>query len=58
VSLLAAGGGDRIGRQVAEARAEALQVGIGCLEAHGIGVRRHHNGVDRHQVVGGLVAVA
>ena len=58
VSLLAAGGGDRIGRQVAEARAAALQVGIRYLEAHGIGVRRDHNGVDRHQASGGLVAVA
>jgi conjugative relaxase-like TrwC/TraI family protein len=58
VSLLAAGGGDRIRRQVAEARAEALQVGIGYLERHGIGVRRDHNGTDRHQAVGGLVAVA
>jgi conjugative relaxase-like TrwC/TraI family protein len=58
VSLLAAGGGDRVRRQVAEARADALQVGIGYLEAHGIGVRRDHNGTDRHQVTGGLVAVA
>jgi conjugative relaxase-like TrwC/TraI family protein len=58
VSLLGAGGGDQIRRQVAEARAEALQVGIGYLEAHGIGVRRDHNGTDRHQAAGGLVAVA
>jgi conjugative relaxase-like TrwC/TraI family protein len=58
VSLLAAGGGDRVRRQLAETRAEALQVGIGYLEAHGIGVRRDHNGVDRHHVRGGLVAVA
>jgi conjugative relaxase-like TrwC/TraI family protein len=58
VSLLAAGGGDKIRRQVAEARAEALQVGIGYLERHGIGVRRDHNGTDRHQVTGGLLAVA
>jgi conjugative relaxase-like TrwC/TraI family protein len=58
VSLLAAGGGDRLRQQVAEARAEALQVGIGYLEAHGIGVRRDHNGTDRHQATGGLVAVA
>jgi conjugative relaxase-like TrwC/TraI family protein len=58
VSLLAGGGGDRIRRQVAEARAEALQVGIGYLERHGIGVRRDHNGTDRQQVTGGLVAVA
>jgi hypothetical protein len=58
VSLLAAGGGDHIRRQLAEARAEALQVGIGYLQRHGIGVRRDHNGTDRHQVRGGLVAVA
>jgi conjugative relaxase-like TrwC/TraI family protein len=58
VSLLAAGGGDQIRRQVAEARAEALTVGIGYLERHGIGVRRDHNGTDRHQATSGLVAVA
>jgi conjugative relaxase-like TrwC/TraI family protein len=58
VSLLAAGGGDRVRRQVAEARAEALQVGIGYLERHGLGVRRDHNGTDRHQATSGLVAVA
>ena len=58
VSLLAAGGGDQIRRQMAEARAEALQVGIGYLERHGIGVRRDHNGTDRHQARGGLVGVA
>jgi conjugative relaxase-like TrwC/TraI family protein len=58
VSLLAAGGGDRVRRQVAEARAEALEVGIGYLERHGIGVRRDHNGTDRHHVRSGLLAVA
>jgi conjugative relaxase-like TrwC/TraI family protein len=58
VSLLAAGGGDQIRRHVAGARAEALQVGIGYLEGHGIGVRRDHNGTDRHHVRGGLLAVA
>jgi conjugative relaxase-like TrwC/TraI family protein len=58
VSLLAAGGGNQLRRQVAAARAEALQVGIGYLERHGIGVRRDHNGTDRHHVQGGLVAVA
>jgi conjugative relaxase-like TrwC/TraI family protein len=58
VSLLAAGGGDQLRRQVAEARAEALDVGIAYLERHGIGVRRDHNGTDHHQVTGGLVAVA
>jgi conjugative relaxase-like TrwC/TraI family protein len=58
VSLLAAGAGDQLRRQVAEARAEALEVGIGYLEAHGIAVRRDHNGTDRYQATGGLVAVA
>jgi conjugative relaxase-like TrwC/TraI family protein len=59
VSLLAAaGGGDQLRRQVAEARAEALQVGISYLERHGIGVRRDHNGTDRHQATGGLLGVA
>jgi conjugative relaxase-like TrwC/TraI family protein len=58
VSLLAAGSGDHIRRRVAEARAEALQVGIGYLERHGIGVRRDHNGSDRHHVQTGVLAVA
>jgi conjugative relaxase-like TrwC/TraI family protein len=58
VSLLAAGGGEQIRRQVAEARAEALDVGIAYLEAHGIGVRRDHNGTDRHHVHTGVLAVA
>jgi len=58
VSLLAGGGDAQLRRQVAEARADALQVGIGYLEAHGLGVRRNHNGTDRHQVTEGLVAVA
>src|SRR5215212_3495421 len=58
VSLLAAGGGDPVRRRVAEARADALQVAIGYLEGHGIGVRRDHNGTDRYRAVGGLVAVA
>jgi hypothetical protein len=53
VSLLAAGGGDHIRRQVAEARAEALDMGIGYLEHHGIGVRRDHNGVDATGLSGG-----
>jgi conjugative relaxase-like TrwC/TraI family protein len=58
VSLLAAGGGEQVRRQMAEARAEALQVGIGYLERHGIGVRRDHNGTDRQHVRDGLLAVA
>jgi conjugative relaxase-like TrwC/TraI family protein len=58
VSLLAAGGGDQVRQQVAKARADALQAAVAYLERHGIGVRRDHNGTDRYQAVGGLVAVA
>jgi conjugative relaxase-like TrwC/TraI family protein len=58
VSLLAAGGSDQLRRQVAQARADALGVGIGYLEARGIGVRRDHNGTDRHHVHTGVLAVA
>jgi conjugative relaxase-like TrwC/TraI family protein len=58
VSLLAAGGSDQLRKQVAKARAEALDVGIGYLERHGIGVRRDHNGTDRHHVHTGVLAVA
>jgi NAD(P)-dependent dehydrogenase (short-subunit alcohol dehydrogenase family) len=53
VSLLAAAGSPRVRRLLAEGRAEALQVAIGYLERHGIGVRRDHNGTDRYQAVGG-----
>jgi conjugative relaxase-like TrwC/TraI family protein len=58
VSLLAAGGNPKVRRLLVEGRAEALQVAIGYLERHGLGVRRDHNGVDRYRAVGGLVAVA
>ena len=58
VSLLAAGASPQTRRLLAEGRAEALQVAIGHLERHGLGVRRDHNGTDRYQAVGGLVAVA
>jgi conjugative relaxase-like TrwC/TraI family protein len=58
VSLLAAGGGEQVRKRIAEARAEALEVGIGYLERYGIGVRRDHNGTDRHQVHTGVLAVA
>jgi conjugative relaxase-like TrwC/TraI family protein len=58
VSLLAAGSSPRVRRLLADGRSEALQVAIGYLERHGIGVRRDHNGTDRYQAVGGLVAVA
>src|SRR5206468_5821343 len=55
VSLLAAGG-PQTRRLLAEGRAEALQVAIGYLERHGVGVRRDHNGTDRYPAVGGLAA--
>jgi conjugative relaxase-like TrwC/TraI family protein len=58
VSLLAAGASPQVRRLLAEGRAEALTVAIGYLERHGVGVRREHNGVDRYQAAGGLVAVA
>jgi conjugative relaxase-like TrwC/TraI family protein len=58
VSLLAAGGSPRVRRLLADGRAEALQIAIGYLERHGLGVRREHNGTDRYQATGGLVAVA
>jgi conjugative relaxase-like TrwC/TraI family protein len=58
VSLLAAAGSPQSRRLLAEGRAEALQVAIGYLERQGIGVRRDHNGTDRYQAIGGLVAVA
>jgi conjugative relaxase-like TrwC/TraI family protein len=58
VSLLAAGGSPQVRRLLTEGRAEALEIAIGYLERHGIGVRRDHNGTDRYQATGGLVAVA
>jgi len=58
VSLVAAGSGPQVRRLLADGRAEALTVAIGFLEQHGIGICRDHNGTDRHQAVGGLVAVA
>jgi conjugative relaxase-like TrwC/TraI family protein len=58
VSLLAAGASPQTRRLLAEGRAEALQVSVRYLERHGIGVRRDHNGTDRYQATGGLVAVA
>jgi conjugative relaxase-like TrwC/TraI family protein len=58
LSLLAAGGSPQTRRLLAEGRAEALTVAISYLERHGLGVRRDHNGTDRYQAAGGLVAVA
>jgi conjugative relaxase-like TrwC/TraI family protein len=58
VSLLAAGASPQTRRLLGEGRVEALQVAVGYLERHGIGVRRDHNGTDRYPAVGGLVGVA
>ena len=58
VSLLAAGGDQRVRREVAAGRAEALTLAVGYLERHGIGVRRDHNGTDRYPATGGLLGVA
>jgi hypothetical protein len=53
VSLLAAGGGAVRRQQVNAARATALAAAVAYLEAHAVGVRRAHNGVDRYQIDGG-----
>jgi conjugative relaxase-like TrwC/TraI family protein len=58
VSLLAAGGGAARRAEVNAARAAALDAALRYLEAHGVGVRREHNGTDRYQADGGLLAVA
>jgi conjugative relaxase-like TrwC/TraI family protein len=58
VSLLAAGGSERIHAEVAAGRAEALKVPIAYLQRHGIGVRRDHNGTDRLKATGGLLGIA
>jgi hypothetical protein len=58
VSLLLAGGDQRVRREAASGRAEALTVAVGYLERHGLGVRRDHNGTDRQQACEGLLGVA
>jgi conjugative relaxase-like TrwC/TraI family protein len=57
VSLLAAAGGLQRRRQVIEARDVALQSALRYLQAHGVGVRRGHNGTERCQGAG-VFAVA
>src|SRR6266511_3205181 len=57
VSMLAGAGGEQVRRQVADARGEALQVALGYLERHGVGVRREHNGTDRYLAKGGLLGI-
>jgi conjugative relaxase-like TrwC/TraI family protein len=58
VSLLLAGGGEHVRRELAAGRGEALTLAIGYLERHGLGVRRDHNGTDRYPATGGLLGVA
>jgi TrwC relaxase len=50
VSLLAAAGGPARRAEVNAARSTALAAAVAYLEAHAVGVRREHNGVDRYQV--------
>jgi hypothetical protein len=57
VSLLAAAGGPHRRREVAAGRDVALQAALGYLQAHGVGVRRGHNGTD-HRRGQGVFAVA
>jgi conjugative relaxase-like TrwC/TraI family protein len=57
VSLLVAGGGTARRAEVNAARAEALQAALSYLEAHGLGVRRGHNGAERYQAAGGLFGI-
>jgi conjugative relaxase-like TrwC/TraI family protein len=57
VSLLAAAGGPHRRLQVAAGREVALQHALGFLQAHGVGVRRGHNGTDHHRGQG-IFAVA
>jgi conjugative relaxase-like TrwC/TraI family protein len=56
VSLLAAGGAHRR-REVAAGREVARHAALGFLQAHGVGVRRGHNGTDHHRGQG-IFAVA
>jgi conjugative relaxase-like TrwC/TraI family protein len=58
VSLLAAGDGPARRAEVNAARTIALAAAVAYLDAYGAGVRREHNGTDRYQVDGGLLAVA
>jgi conjugative relaxase-like TrwC/TraI family protein len=57
VSLLAAGGGTARRAEVNAARSEALRTALSYLEAHGLGVRRGHNGAERYQAAGGLFGI-
>jgi conjugative relaxase-like TrwC/TraI family protein len=57
VSLLAAAGGPHRRREIMAGREVARHAALGFLQAHGVGVRRGHNGTDHHRAQG-LVAVA
>jgi conjugative relaxase-like TrwC/TraI family protein len=56
ISLLLAGGGDRVRAEGNAAREAALDQAITLLEREGLGVRRGHNGTERHQATDGLLA--
>jgi conjugative relaxase-like TrwC/TraI family protein len=57
VSLLAAAGGAQRRREVMAGREVARHAALGFLQAHGVGVRRGHNGTDHHRAQG-IFAVA
>jgi conjugative relaxase-like TrwC/TraI family protein len=58
ISLLLAGGGDRVRAEGNAARAAAREQAIVLLEREGVGVRRGHNGTERHQAAGGVLAAS
>ena len=58
VSLLLAGGDERVRREGNAARTAALKQALRLLQDEALGVRRGHNGLDRQEAVGGLLAGA
>lgn len=58
VSLLMAGGGERVRSEGNAARDASLTVTLGLLESRALGVRRGHNGTERQQADGGVFATA
>src|SRR6266508_522898 len=52
VSLLAAGGGADVRRQAQAARHAAIREALAYLEREAVGVRRGHNGTERHKGLG------
>jgi conjugative relaxase-like TrwC/TraI family protein len=57
VSLLAAAGGPHRRQEIMAGREVARHAALGFLQAHGVGVRRGHNGTDHHRGQG-IFAVA